>query len=598
VSLPRALFVLIAVGAALVVATLTYRERVAVLGELERTWTVMDSVDRQQGLAQEAALLWTLSVSASAPAPDDSWSAQLDERVATMRAEIERPGEASGSEGGETVDASRRFLDVLAATPDAAAINTVAEALEQVADATAADTAQMETRIAQLEEESRRQFLVVLLAVGLGSLVLVGWASGSRAHARVVRERARRAAALIEAMPIAALAVRDGRIMQANAAAEVLVGQRRTRIVGQAYTDVVRTVPLSDLRTDLVVVRTGADGTEEQRIVECRRADGALDERTDVVALWDVTRERDLEGAAQLAHLRQRAVVTSFPSGVVVIEPTGRVADANLAAAQLLGFAGPDQVRGTAASAAFGALVPEREVGDGPREPGVLPWVAVTGAGTSRASERFRIDGPHGPRWVVVQATMTSPSREARFVVCSVSDVSAERRTIGQLVDRAERDGLTGLLNRAGLDRWQREHRIGSVLYCDLDGFKAVNDTLGHQAGDEVLVAVAGRGQALVRDSDAFARLGGDEFVVVLGADGDPHAVAARMEEALGHPFPTSLGAAVIGVSVGITIPEPGEDLTAMMRRADALMYERKRSRKMQGGAGGSALAEGPSQAR
>jgi diguanylate cyclase (GGDEF)-like protein len=150
--------------------------------------------------------------------------------------------------------------------------------------------------------------------------------------------------------------------------------------------------------------------------------------------------------------------------------------------------------------------------------------------------------------------------------------------------DQATRDQLTGLLNRRGLvlSAEQIPGHLG-VLFCDLDGFKGVNDTLGHAAGDELLEKVARRLENSMREESVLGRMGGDEFVVVVpgASDEDLAGLGHRIEIDLGRPFLLEAGMARIGVSIGASHAAPGErDLDALLGRADQLMYEVKRSRK------------------
>jgi diguanylate cyclase (GGDEF)-like protein len=150
--------------------------------------------------------------------------------------------------------------------------------------------------------------------------------------------------------------------------------------------------------------------------------------------------------------------------------------------------------------------------------------------------------------------------------------------------DQATRDQLTGLLNRRGLVvAAERIPGHLGVLFCDLDGFKGVNDTLGHAAGDELLEKVARRLEATVRADSVLGRMGGDEFVVVEpGASDEELAILGRrIEIELGKPFLLEAGMARIGVSIGAAHAAPGErDLDSLLGTADSLMYEVKRSRK------------------
>lgn len=160
----------------------------------------------------------------------------------------------------------------------------------------------------------------------------------------------------------------------------------------------------------------------------------------------------------------------------------------------------------------------------------------------------------------------------------------------------ARHDPLTGLANRAALmqqlQRGLEAARSGrgrvAVLFVDLDGFKTINDRLGHEAGDQVLRTVAQRLKRSVRERDLVARLGGDEFAVVLwlDADGDPAAidrVVQAIEEVVAQPFDDPPIGRALGASVGVACsPEDGDDPQQLLRRADANMYRVKTLRHAQ----------------
>jgi diguanylate cyclase (GGDEF)-like protein len=155
--------------------------------------------------------------------------------------------------------------------------------------------------------------------------------------------------------------------------------------------------------------------------------------------------------------------------------------------------------------------------------------------------------------------------------------------TLRVVEKQASTDQLTGLANRRLFhDQWQGalNRSVGptALLYIDLDGFKPVNDTLGHEAGDAVLVAVADRIRQIVRTGDVVARLGGDEFAVILPWTDDATArfVAQRIVEALGEPFPTPVRPVFIGASIGVVTAVHGDDPDHELRRADAAMYAAK----------------------
>ena len=156
-----------------------------------------------------------------------------------------------------------------------------------------------------------------------------------------------------------------------------------------------------------------------------------------------------------------------------------------------------------------------------------------------------------------------------------------------QLQRLAFHDGLTGLANRAlfldrlghVLDTAGRSERV-AVAFLDLNGFKAVNDTLGHAAGDLLLVAVAERLRGALRTGETVARLGGDEFAVLI-EQGDATMTARRLLDALHEPFHVDGRTVAVSASIGVATVEPGEDVDArqavtLLHRADLAMYEVK----------------------
>lgn len=153
----------------------------------------------------------------------------------------------------------------------------------------------------------------------------------------------------------------------------------------------------------------------------------------------------------------------------------------------------------------------------------------------------------------------------------------------------AHTDALTGLPNRRGLsDALQRvlpassAERMTAVFLIDLDGFKPVNDRLGHEAGDEVLVGVARRLQSLLRASDTVARLGGDEFVVVasgLASDADAQALGRKLLDGFQEPFLAGGQPCDVGLTIGYALaPLDGDDAVALLRIADSAMYAGKQA--------------------
>jgi diguanylate cyclase (GGDEF)-like protein/PAS domain S-box-containing protein len=173
-------------------------------------------------------------------------------------------------------------------------------------------------------------------------------------------------------------------------------------------------------------------------------------------------------------------------------------------------------------------------------------------------------------------------------VACLGLDVTEEREREAALRRRAHTDVLTGLPNRSALfdalhQHLDAQHGSGcGLLFCDLDGFKLVNDRHGHAVGDRLLADAAARLQSLAGPSDLVARLGGDEFVVVCpgGASARLGMLAAEVTTAFRRPFANPAGELTIGVSIGHAVGEPGEAPDRLVARADHAMYGAKSRRR------------------
>ncbi len=171
------------------------------------------------------------------------------------------------------------------------------------------------------------------------------------------------------------------------------------------------------------------------------------------------------------------------------------------------------------------------------------------------------------------------------------AELAALRARVAELETRAERDPLTGVLNRRGFEReLKRAHSYvarysanAALIYLDLDGFKPVNDRYGHAAGDAVLKTVAAALAGAVRASDAVARIGGDEFAVLLWnlSAHDAQKKALALEHLIAETrIAWDGGALSVGASAGLAELAPDQDPAALIARADAEMYARKRRRK------------------
>ncbi|MEN3272244.1 MAG: hypothetical protein V7636_1005 [Actinomycetota bacterium] len=188
-----------------------------------------------------------------------------------------------------------------------------------------------------------------------------------------------------------------------------------------------------------------------------------------------------------------------------------------------------------------------------------------------------RADGSYGNAEVTMANLLDHPQINGHMLV--IRDVSEQRALEDRLRHRAEHDDLTGLVNRAALgeqiERLIDEGKRPSVVLLDLDRFKALNDSLGHAVGDDLLRAVAARLRHAVRPGDIVARLGGDEFAVVINGDGaEAYGMAVRALSAL--EVPVVLGAHLVRSGASIGVASTGATADELLRNADLAMYDAK----------------------
>ncbi|GAA2272763.1 hypothetical protein GCM10010368_47650 [Streptomyces roseiscleroticus] len=216
------------------------------------------------------------------------------------------------------------------------------------------------------------------------------------------------------------------------------------------------------------------------------------------------------------------------------------------------------------------------------------------GGGTSRPGE-----AESGGGWLNVESTV---NRHEGGLIFNSRDVTERVRLQAQLQHNAEHDPLTDLPNRALFTKRVQQALSGrrasdrgaalrgtAVLFIDLDGFKAVNDTIGHQAGDELLVQAARRLQEAVRQGDTAARLGGDEFAALVVGDGtsdraarEQHILelADRLRVTLSQPYRIDGNDVRVAASIGVAFAEAGLDAGELLRNADLAMYRAKAAGK------------------
>lgn len=187
------------------------------------------------------------------------------------------------------------------------------------------------------------------------------------------------------------------------------------------------------------------------------------------------------------------------------------------------------------------------------------------------------------------QDFLTKGGIDDQHLLRSIRFAIERKRSETRLAYLAHHDPLTGLVNRASfrerleraLRRAEKTGTPSALLFLDLDRFKQINDTLGHEVGDQLLVQVAQRLRASVRGFETVARLGGDEFVVVLEQIDDVEAAASVAQcilQAMSTPFVLGVGERKVSTSIGVALSNPGDDVDELLERADEAMYRAKRA--------------------
>ena len=287
----------------------------------------------------------------------------------------------------------------------------------------------------------------------------------------------------------------------------------------------------------------------------------------------------DLAAATQLAasELQWRVAFEHSPIGGALLEAGGGILVVNEALCRMLGWRAHELTR--------------MDVTDVVVCQGGLPWPQwwdglLSGADvTSTADRRLRTADGRQVWGRLTAASLVSPASPAR-VMMQLEDITGRREAELELANRALHDGLTGAPNRFLTRQWLasalEDHpgsRVG-VLYCDLDRFKVVNDSLGHAAGDSLLVQVAERLRTPLRPEDLLGRVGGDEFVMVLEGVDTPAElaeVASRLAQALDEPFELGGHRHAMTLSLGGTLGSHPDTADDVLMRADMALLRAKR---------------------
>jgi diguanylate cyclase (GGDEF)-like protein/PAS domain S-box-containing protein len=384
----------------------------------------------------------------------------------------------------------------------------------------------------------------------------------------------------------------DGRICTWNAGAEALYGYAADEVIGRSLTLLAAPGHVSEF---LVVLERLARGEsiEEyqtigvhkngQKIPMSLSVSPIADAQGVVIGASSIARDMRSHLAANKAlrerEERYRSVVEASIDGLVMNDLAGTIIFANLQMARMLGYESPDQLIGRQN---MDIVAPDSRE----QVPEKMQAVVREGAARGIQLRLLRRDGSSFPAEIDA-VLMRDESGEPFAMTAALRDVTERYAYEEELRSRALYDSLTGLPNRALLlDRLAYQIRLAkrqrepfAFLLLDLDRFKDVNDSLGHQFGDILLCEVAERLGQTLRASDTVARLGGDEFAVVLpGADAVYAAqVADKIQAAVREPVLLQNRTVYCGLSIGIVVhPDFGDDASALLSRADVAMYSAK----------------------
>ncbi|MEX0663524.1 MAG: EAL domain-containing protein [Acidimicrobiia bacterium] len=385
---------------------------------------------------------------------------------------------------------------------------------------------------------------------------------------------------------------RDGRLSYANPATERLLGRPVSSLLGAAPIDIVHP---TDRARVVATARASSERVGETERVELRvhHQDGswhtvavAVTNRIDdpavggfVVTASDVTDRRLVESALAEVRARFHATFDDSPIGMALTTVDGRVLRANRALAQTLGMS-EEALEGVSLVAlsyhedrdSVASALANAAAGYGAGDRSEQRWVHADGRPISARMSSSVVRGHDG---------------QPIYLVTQIEDTSKHEENDRLLAHQAAHDPLTGLPNRSmfmeelrrALANGDRREQT-AILFIDLDRFKVINDSLGHPAGDRILMTIADRLRATTRPNDIVARFEGDEFTVLcsgVSEESGARAVAARLVEAISKPVVITEGEVFVTASVGIAIAV-GELETpeTLLRNANAAMHRAK----------------------
>ncbi|MCC3333185.1 diguanylate cyclase domain-containing protein [Nocardia abscessus] len=414
-------------------------------------------------------------------------------------------------------------------------------------------------------------------------------------------QMAARYRSLVEHTPDGICVHERGLVVYVNpATVRLLAAENADEIVGRPLTDFVHPASVPSM-LDRIATLTTAGAASIPAEMTLMRVDGGTVpvETVSVLTAWhdrlayqvvihDLTAQRHAEAAQRRAEHYFTTVVSQLEEGVVVIDPEGRIESMNPAAKRIFGTEGPDgQVIGRTIQSLPLVLL---DANAQPLPPSRHPVARTLATGETITGYIFGVDRVDGQRrWLSGSSRLLNPGDPRSSAVSSFADITEFRASRRQLEYQATHDSLTGLANRslilsqlaAALASTEELLPVSTVLFIDLDGFKAINDTLGHAIGDTVLQIVAQRLQRALRGDDIVGRLGGDEFLVLLSGRTrrvDIEALVSRLRSTMAEPIIARGHRIEVNASIGVTELGVGDRRSpeAVLHDADLAMYRAK----------------------
>jgi diguanylate cyclase (GGDEF)-like protein/PAS domain S-box-containing protein len=378
----------------------------------------------------------------------------------------------------------------------------------------------------------------------------------------------------------------DGVYLEVNEAYERIFGYARAQVIGRSALDLG--VWVDALERKEMVRRLRQHGRVEDFETRIRRGghevrigclSGEVIELDGtayvVVAARDVTRQKQQEDELRLAA----RVFESTAEGILITDPAQRIVAVNRAFTDMTGY-GEGEVRGRRPTL----------LGDERHDEAFFAelWNSVHHTGRWQGELWGRSKSGEVRPYLMTVSTLHDEQGVVLNYVAVMRDISNIKQSQQQLEYLANYDALTGLGNRnlfltqlkVGIERAARHRRGLALIFIDLDNFKVINDTLGHDVGDQLLSEVARRLKACVRQEDIVCRLGGDEFTVYVEDFADPQllvSTAQRLVQAVSEPYQITGHDIFVTASIGIsTYPNDGATISELVKNADVAMYKVK----------------------